>query len=46
MNYQEVNNLNDEIFVLILNLDMVLRNSILGETFQSDVFTAVAVAGF
>ena len=51
MNYQEVNNLNDEIFVLILNLDMVLRNSILGEfldlkTFLSDVFTAVAVAGF
>ena len=29
--YQDVNNLDDEIFFLILNLDMVLRNSILGE---------------
>ena len=51
MIYQDVNNLYDEIFLLILNLDMVLRHSILGEflylkTFLSDVFTAVAVARF
>ena len=51
MIYQDVNNLYDQIFLLILNLDMVLRNSILGEflylkTFLSNVFTAVVVARF